>query len=312
MWELFNNLLTDYTFQTVALGTGFLGLFSGVIGTLATLKQESLLGDVLSHSALPGIGLAFLFLGEKNLVVMLVGAAIAGGFATLLINWMKNKSIIKGDGAMALTLSSFFGLGLVIMTYIQKRPNGNQAGLGNFIYGQASSMLVKYVRLSVVLGSIMLLLLIIFWKEIKLFIFDPVFAHTVGFSSRFLNSLISLMIVVTVVIGLESVGVVLMSTMLIAPSIAARQWSNRMHIVTIIAGIFGFLSGVIGSFISSVGVKIPTGPTIVLTASLFVLISILFAPQRGLVARQLRHHRNKQELLKKAKELDDGKERVTT
>ena len=143
MWESLYNLFNDYTFQTVALGTGFLGLFSGVIGTLATLKQESLLGDVLSHSALPGIGLAFLVLREKNLIIMLVGAAIAGGIATALINWMKEKSIIKGDGAMSVTLSSFFGLGLVIMTYIQRQPNGNQAGLENFIYGQASSMLLK-------------------------------------------------------------------------------------------------------------------------------------------------------------------------
>ena len=232
MWESLYNLFNDYTFQTVALGTGFLGLFSGVIGTLATLKQESLLGDVLSHSALPGIGLAFLVLREKNLIIMLVGAAIAGGIATALINWMKEKSIIKGDGAMSVTLSSFFGLGLVIMTYIQRQPNGNQAGLENFIYGQASSMLLKDVYLSVGLGTLLLILLFIFWKEIKLYIFDPTFAYTLGFSGTILNALISLMIVVTVVIGLESVGVVLMSTLLIAPAIAAPEpfpagWDER-------------------------------------------------------------------------------------
>lgn len=313
MWESYLNLLTDYTFQTVAIGTGFLGLLSGVIGTLATLRQESLLGDVLSHSALPGIGIAFLLLKEKNLLMMLLGAAIAGGIATVFINWMKEKStIIKGDGAMALTLSSFFGLGLVLMTYIQKQPNGNQAGLENFIYGQASSMLLKDVYLSVGLGSVLLILLAIFWKEIKLFIFDPVFTHTLGFSAKFLNGLISLMIVVTIVIGLESVGVVLMSTLLIAPAIAARQWSNRMHVVAIIAGIFGFLSGVIGTLISSVGVKIPTGPTIVLTASFFVLLSLLFAPERGLIAKQIRHRRNTKRLINKVRELDYPEERVTT
>ncbi len=302
MWESLYNLFNDYTFQTVALGTGFLGLFSGVIGTLATLKQESLLGDVLSHSALPGIGLAFLVLKEKNLIIMLVGAAIAGGIATALINWMKEKSIIKGDGAMSVTLSSFFGLGLVIMTYIQRQPNGNQAGLENFIYGQASSMLLKDVYLSVGLGTLLLVLLVIFWKEIKLYIFDPTFAYTLGFSGTFLNALVSLMIVVTIVIGLESVGVVLMSTLLIAPAIAARQWSNRMHIVAVVAGVFGFLSGIGGTFISSIGKQIPTGPTIVLVASLFVLISILFAPKRGLIAMQVRNRKARKRLIERAKQ----------
>lgn len=301
MWESLYNLFTDYTFQTVAIGTGFLGLFSGVIGTLATLKQESLLGDVLSHSALPGIGVAFLLLNEKNLIVMLLGAAIAGGIATLFISWLKEKSIIKGDGAMSVVLSSFFGLGLVVMTYIQRQPNGNQAGLENFIYGQASSMLLKDVYVSVGLGSILLVLLLLFWKEIKLYIFDPTFAYTLGFSGKFLNGLISFMIVVTIVIGLESVGVVLMSTLLIAPAIAARQWSNRIHIVAIIAGGIGFLSGIVGTFISSVGTKIPTGPTVVLTASMCVLMSILFAPKRGLIALYFRNKKARQRLIERAK-----------
>jgi manganese/zinc/iron transport system permease protein len=162
-------------------------------------------------------------------------------------------------------------------------------------------MLLKDVYLTVGLGSILLVLLVIFWKEIKLYIFDPTFAYTLGFSDKFLNGLISLMIVVTIVIGLESVGVVLMSTLLIAPAIAARQWSNRIHIVAIISGLIGFVSGVMGTFISSVGEQIPTGPTIVLIASLFVLLSILFAPNRGLVAMYFRNKKARKRLIERAK-----------
>lgn len=306
MIQSLSDLFLDHTFQVVALGTAFLGLLSGVVGTLATLKQESLLGDVLSHSALPGIGIAFILLSKKNLIVMLVGAALAGGLATVLINWMKKKSIIKGDSAMSLILSSFFGLGLVLMTYIQRQPNGHQAGLENFIYGQASAMLMRDIKLSVVIASIFLIILVLFWKEIKVFIFDPTFAHTMGFSAVFLNGLVSLMIVVTIVIGLESVGVVLMSSLLIAPSIAARQWSDRMGVVAVLAGIFGFLSGLIGSFISSIGARIPTGPTIVLVASLFVLVSLLVAPKRGLLARFFNQRKQKNKLLEAAKALENG------
>lgn len=306
MIQSLSDLFLDHTFQVVALGTAFLGLLSGVVGTLATLKQESLLGDVLSHSALPGIGIAFILLSKKNLIVMLIGAALAGGLATVLINWMKKKSIIKGDSAMSLILSSFFGLGLVLMTYIQRQPNGHQAGLENFIYGQASAMLMRDIKLSVVIASIFLIILVLFWKEIKVFIFDPTFAHTMGFSAVFLNGLVSLMIVVTIVIGLESVGVVLMSSLLIASSIAARQWSDRMGVVAVLAGIFGFLSGLIGSFISSIGARIPTGPTIVLVASLFVLVSLLVAPKRGLLARFFNQRKQKNKLLEAAKALENG------
>lgn len=306
MIQSLSDLFLDHTFQVVALGTAFLGLLSGVVGTLATLKQESLLGDVLSHSALPGIGIAFILLSKKNLIVMLIGAALAGGLATVLINWMKKKSIIKGDSAMSLILSSFFGLGLVLMTYIQRQPNGHQAGLENFIYGQASAMLMRDIKLSVVIASIFLIILVLFWKEIKVFIFDPTFAHTMGFSAVFLNGLVSLMIVVTIVIGLESVGVVLMSSLLIAPSIAARQWSDRMGVVAVLSGIFGFLSGLIGSFISSIGARIPTGPTIVLVASLFVLVSLLVAPKRGLLARFFNQRKQKNKLLEAAKALENG------
>lgn len=306
MIQSLSDLFLDHTFQVVALGTAFLGMLSGVVGTLATLKQESLLGDVLSHSALPGIGIAFILLSKKNLIVMLIGAALAGGLATVLINWMKKKSIIKGDSAMSLILSSFFGLGLVLMTYIQRQPNGHQAGLENFIYGQASAMLMRDIKLSVVIASVFLIILVLFWKEIKVFIFDPTFAHTMGFSAVFLNGLVSLMIVVTIVIGLESVGVVLMSSLLIAPSIAARQWSDRMGVVAVLAGIFGFLSGLIGSFISSIGARIPTGPTIVLVASLFVLVSLLVAPKRGLLARFFNQRKQKNKLLEAAKALENG------
>lgn len=306
MIQSLSDLFLDHTFQVVALGTAFLGLLSGVVGTLATLKQESLLGDVLSHSALPGIGIAFILLSKKNLIIMLIGAALAGGLATVLINWMKKKSIIKGDSAMSLILSSFFGLGLVLMTYIQRQPNGHQAGLENFIYGQASAMLMRDIKLSVVIASVFLIILVLFWKEIKVFIFDPTFAHTMGLSAVFLNGLVSLMIVVTIVIGLESVGVVLMSSLLIAPSIAARQWSDRMGVVAVLAGVFGFLSGLIGSFISSIGARIPTGPTIVLVASLFVLVSLLVAPKRGLLARFFNQRKQKNKLLEAAKALENG------
>lgn len=305
MWNQLTLLLNDYTFQVVALGTGFLGLLSGVIGTYATLRKESLLGDALSHAALPGIGIAFLIVQRKELVALLAGAAVSGLIATYLIQIMSRKTVVKLDSALSLILSSFFGLGLVIVTFIQGSSNARQAGLMNFIFGQASAMLIRDVRLIAIVGSILLLLVVIFWKEFKLFTFDSAFARTLGFSANIVEFLLSTMIVLTIILGLESVGVILISALLIGPSIAARQWSNRLSVVMILAAFFGFISGVMGTMISSIGRNIPTGPTVVVILSVFVIISLLFSPKRGLIAKRQSHKKRQRAFMKDIRSLKE-------
>ncbi|WP_225744775.1 metal ABC transporter permease [Marinilactibacillus sp. Marseille-P9653] len=306
MWDQIIALFSDYTFQIVALGTGFLGLLSGVIGTFVTLKKESLLGDALSHSALPGIGIGFLLIQSKELIVLLLGAAVSGLLATGLIHLMSKKTTIKFDSALSLVLSSFFGLGLVIMTYIQGSPNAQQAGLDNFIFGQASAMLIRDVRLIAIVGIIILLLIGLFWKEFKLFTFDSDFGKTMGYSERFVEMLLSTMVVLTIILGLESVGVILVSALLIGPAVAARQWSDRLNIVVILAGIVGFVSGISGTLISSIGNRIPTGPSIVVVLSVFVLSSLFFSPKRGIIAKRSSYRKQKRMIEQKLQAMKEG------
>lgn len=290
--ELLLSLLTDYTFQVVALGTGMLGLLSGVVGSFAVSRRQSLLGDALSHAALPGIVIGFLIMGYKNWSVLMLGATISGLLATVLILWMSQK-VVKLDSALSLVLSSFFGLGLVLLTFTQRLPNAQQAGLENFIYGQASAMLQRDVLITLFAGVIILALVIIFWKELKVFTFDPDFSKTLGFNQTFLEFLLSAMLVVVIILGLESVGVILMSALIVAPPVAARQWTNSFSKMVILSGIFGSLSGVIGTVISSLETNMPTGPVIVVVASVIVLISVLFAPKRGIIAKMLANQRRK-------------------
>lgn len=294
MMDQLMSLLTDYTFQVVALGTGFLGLLSGVIGTYATLRGESLLGDALSHAALPGIAIGFLLIGRKEWVVLMLGAAVSGLAATALIQWMSRKRVVKFDSALSLILSSFFGLGLVLLTHIQGSANANQAGLDTFIYGQASAMLIQDVQTIAGIGAVLLLVVGLFWKEFKAYTFDPVFTQTLGFSGTLLEFLLSTMMVVVIILGLESVGVILMSALVVGPSVAARQWSDRLSGVMGLSGLFGFLSGVIGTTLSSIGHQIPTGPTIVVVLSIFVMASLLFAPKRGLLMKRLEQKKRRQ------------------
>ncbi|MEL7623145.1 MAG: iron chelate uptake ABC transporter family permease subunit [Clostridiales bacterium] len=286
-------LLTDYTFQTVALGSMLLGIISGVLGSFAVLRKQSLLGDGVSHAALPGVVMAFILLGSKNTEILLLGALISGLAATLFIIAITRHTRIKFDSALALVMSVFFGLGLVLLTYVQKIPNSNQAGLKRFIFGQASALLQRDVHLMAVCGLVLLLLVMLFWKELKLFTFDNDFAHSLGFSPKILNFLLSAMIVLAIIIGLQTVGVILMSAMLIAPAVAARQWTNRLWVMAILSAFFGGISGLAGTAASSLVPKLPTGPAIVLCVSLLVLISLLFAPGRGILHKLYRQEKNR-------------------
>lgn len=291
--ERFLILLQDYTFQTVALGSALLGIISGVLGSFAVLKKQSLLGDGVSHAALPGVVMAFLLTGSKNTELLLLGALLTGLAATFLILSIVHNTRLKFDSALALVMSVFFGLGMALLTYSQKVPNANQAGLKRFIYGQASTLLERDVLLMAGCGTILLILVIAFWKEFKLFSFDPEFAETIGFHTKGLNALLSMLIVLAIIIGLQTVGVVLMSAMLIAPAVAARQWSDRLWVMVLLASIFGAISGVAGTFFSSAFANLPTGPVIVVCITIIAIASLLFAPGRGVLHQLYRHHKNK-------------------
>lgn len=296
--QILQDLLFDYTLRTVALGSATLGLVSGALGTYAVLRKQSLLGDAMSHAALPGVVLAFILFRSKSPLVLIIGAMIAGWVGTILIMNIVNLTRIKEDSAMGLILSVFFGFGLMLLTYIQRIPDAGQAGLDRFLFGQAATLLQSDVTTMALIGGIVLFLMVLFWKEFKILSFDPDFGASLGFPIRWLDILLTTLIVIAIVIGLQSVGVVLMSSMVVAPAAAARQWTNRMHVMVLLSAIFGAIAGIIGTVISSLGRNISTGPTIVLSISFIVLISMLFAPKRGLVWRWIQslHNQRKMEL----------------
>lgn len=285
-----------YTLIIVSAGAALLGTVSGALGSYAVLRRQSLLGDAISHAALPGIAIAFLLTGSKTPLILVLGAAIAGWLGTLLIMSIVRLTRIKYDSVLAIVLSTFFGFGLVLHTLIQRTGNANQAGLDTFLFGQAATMLESDVLTIGILGGIALVVMLIFWKELKLLVFDEGFAASIGFPIRTLDILLTSLLVVAIVLGLQAVGAVLMSAMLVAPAVAARQWTDRLRLMVFLAACFGALAGVSGTIISSTASRIPTGPTIVLCATAVVGFSIVFAPNRGLVWDRIRHQRNRRNL----------------
>lgn len=294
--EYIKFVFSDYTLRTITLGTAILGGVTGMLGSFAVLRKQSLLGDAISHAALPGIALSFLITGSKDTHILLIGALISGLLGTFWIRGITTKTHLKSDTALGLILSVFFGFGMLLLTFIQKQPNANQAGLDKYLFGQAATLVESDVWLMSIVTGLCLIVLLLFWKEFKILLFDKDYAHTLGFNTKLIDVLITSFIVLAIVLGLQTVGVVLMSAMLLAPAAAARQWTNSLGLMVFLAAILGASAGVFGTAISSTQNNLSTGPVIVLVASVFVLFSLIFSPKRGLLFKQIRLIKNRDDL----------------
>ncbi|GIW11723.1 MAG: zinc ABC transporter permease [Dehalococcoidia bacterium] len=276
-------LASDYTVRTVVLGSAVLGVVSGVLGCFAVLRRQGLLGDALAHAALPGICLAFLLTDTKTTPVLLLGAGVSAWLGALLLLEISRQTRLGEDAALAIVLAVFFGVGLVLLTVINRHRAGNQAGLDRYLFGQAATLVAEQVVVMGVLALVALLATALLAKELKLLCFDPDFAASLGFGTRPLSAALTTLLVVAIIIGLQTVGVVLMAAMVVGPAAAARQWTDRLSVMIGLAALFGALAGVGGALLSLSGPRIPTGPVIVLVLTGIVLVSLFVAPARGLV-----------------------------
>ncbi|MFQ5608028.1 MAG: metal ABC transporter permease [Candidatus Zixiibacteriota bacterium] len=280
--------LTDGNVRFVLAGSVLLGIAGGVIGTFAFLQRKALVGDALAHAALPGVCLAFMLTGVKAPLSLLIGASLTGWLGALAVNWIIQRTNLSQDTALGLTLSVFFGIGVTLLTLIQRTDSGNQSGLDKFIFGQAAALSPRDVLTTGVVALVILFVTGLLFKEFKMLTFDPLFTTSAGRSASALQFTLTALIVVTVTVGLQTVGVALMAALLVTPAAAARQWTNSLSRMLILSGAIGALSGIVGAYISFLAPRLPTGPWVVITAGLIFLISLLAAPERGLVAQWLR------------------------
>ena len=291
IWSAIGQIFTDYTLRNVALGALALGAVSGIVSVYAVLRRQSLMGDVMSHAALPGIVIAFLIAGVRAPLPLFIGALVAGLIGLGLMHVITTQTRVKVDSAQGVVLAAFFGFGLALLSWALRQNNAEHAGINHFLFGQAAATVQGDVILIASVGIATIAVVTLFWKEFKLVSFDPGYARTLGMRVGLMDALMTALLIVVVTVGLQTVGVVLMSVMVVAPGAAARQWTNRFGPMMLLASIFGALSGLIGALISSSKAGLPTGPVIVLTASVIVLLSLLFAPERGLVWDRLRRRR---------------------
>jgi manganese/zinc/iron transport system permease protein len=266
----------------VLIGTMLLGIASGMIGSYSYLQKQSLVGDAASHAALPGIAIAFMMTGQKTLPVLMFGAAITSALAVYCIQFIIRFSKLKADSAIGLVLSVFFGLGIVLLTTINKNGSGNQSGLNDFIFGKAAIMTSQDLVWLLITACLILLISLLFYKEWKLMIFDPQYAKNIGLPVEWLRMVLTGLVVLTIVTGIQAVGVILMSAMLIIPAVTARLWTLRLSTMLTLSAVIGGFAGAGGTYISSLRSGLSTGPIIVLLAAVIFFISYMISPEKGL------------------------------
>ncbi|MEY2924423.1 MAG: hypothetical protein RLZZ337_971 [Bacteroidota bacterium] len=287
VWEHITTFFSaeNYNLFIISIGSGILCFAAGAVGTFTYLRKRALIGDVISHAVLPGVAIAFMLSGVKNPFYFLLGAIGSGLLSIWIVDFVQAKSKLKPDAILAITLSVFFGFGIVLLTKIQHSGNAAQSGLDSFLFGKAASMSLLDVKLFSVIAVINIVCILILLRGFSLISFDENYAKGLGFNTSIIKSLLALLTVITVAIGVQAVGVVLMAALLITPAAGARFLTNSIPKMLFFSGLFGFISGWIGVFISYSGTGMPTGPWIVVALSAIALVAILFGKQKGVIAR---------------------------
>jgi manganese/zinc/iron transport system permease protein len=301
--RLIDLLPLSYPNAVVAVGAAILGITAGVLGAFCVLPRRSLVGDALAHAALPGVCVAFLVSGVKDPVWLLVGAGVMGLAGALVIVGIERTSRIRPDAAIGIVLSSFFALGIVLLTHISNTGNAQQAGLEKYLFGQAAGLTESDVTLMAVVGGVGLVLVALAFRPLKAATFDREFSASIGLPVRALEVAATALLVIAVVVGLRTVGAILMVAMLIAPTVAARQLTSRLAVLLPLAGLLGAGVGVTGALLSA-RAEAPTGPVIVLVGVSLVVLLVLVAPARGVAWRAARRRRTRRRELASAVLID--------
>lgn len=296
----------NHTYRMVFFGTSVIGLVSGALGAFAYLRKQSLISDVISHAALPGtLGaflLAVILFGSdgRNMLGLILGAIVVGTIAVQAANHIARVSKIRIDTAMAVVLAFFFGVGMLLMRIIANGSFPGKGGIQDYLFGNASVITYADLITSIGVGSLALLVMLVFWKEFALRTFDPDHSTVLGFNARGIDALMFTTIVIATVIGVKAVGLVLMVAFVVTPPAAARQWTRRLPTMVALSGVLGAVGSGVGAYLSIVLGKVPTGPLIVLTLFAIFVVSVLFAPGRSMVARLAVQGRARREFRREA------------
>src|SRR5687768_4885459 len=236
----------------VTIGAALLGASAGVAGSFAVLRRRSLVGDMLAHASLPGVCIAFMLMESRELWGLSLGALASGLTAIALMTVVTRWTRTKEDAAIGIMLSAFFGLGVVLLSVVQRsKSGGNSAGLNSYIFGEPGNMVDSDLVVLIVVAGAVLALVVALFKEFKLVAFDPEFARSQGWPGAALDLAMMAAVAIVTIVGLPIVGVILMAAMIILPAATARLWTNRFDRLLFLAAMIGAATGAIGVRLSA-------------------------------------------------------------
>lgn len=289
--------LSNPNVRYVVISSVLLGISASVVGVFAFLKKNSLVGETVAHSMLPGIGLAFILSGSRDPIVLIIGAVVAAWVSLLFMEWISKIRPIKRDMALAITLTGFFGIGIMLMTHIQRGGYGDHSGLDHYIFGNVAAMTKNDAFVFSGLAVFVLVVLTIAYKEMKMVSFNADYAQSKGIPTRLMEIGMSSLNILAIAGGIKAVGIVLMAALLIIPAAAARYWAREMRSLIVLSAIFGAIAGIFGSYFSFQRSGMPTGPLIVVVLALATAVSVILAPNKGLLARRRKRARRGNKML---------------
>ncbi len=290
------NIGINGVLRNALVGTILLSISSSIVGTFTLLRKQSLIADVISHSVLPGICVGFIVHNERNLLIILLFAALTGWISTLFVEWIKRHPKITSDTASAITLSSFFGIGVMLLLYIINSPSLEiKSGISSFLYGSVIGISNTDIHIFAIIVVALIVIVYVFYRGLIVFTFDERFAQSIGIPVSFLKIVLSIITVIAIVIGIQAVGVILIAALLITPAVIARFWTHRIsHLIFIACG-----AGVLGAVIGverSYQMEVPTGPWIVFTLSCLALLSFLFSTKSGLIPKYICRYQSRKRM----------------
>ena len=280
--DFFQDILV-YAFLQKALITSIVvGIICGAIGSFIILRGMALMGDAISHAILPGVAISYI-LG----INYFYGAVVVGVLTALGIGVISEKSRIKNDAAIGIVFSAAFAIGIILITTAESAIDLTQILFGNVLYVRTMDM-----WLTIIIGIILLLVVVIFFKELLISTLDETMAKVYGLKTRFIHYGIMVLLTLVTVASLQTVGVILVVSLLITPASTAYLLTNRLSTMVVLASTFGALSSIIGIYFSYV-YNLPSGPVIALAATAIFLVTLVFSPKQGLLWQKLKKQSQK-------------------
>lgn len=269
----FSNALQNYEFLRNALYTSVMvGIIAGVIGSFIILRGMSLMGDAISHAVVPGVAVSYM-LGQTYFI----GASVFGLLSAVIIGFITRKSKIKSDTAIGIVFSAFLALGMILISFAQSSTDLNHILFGNVLAVKQSDMI-----LTAVIGAIVILFVVVFFKELKMTSFDETTAKVAGIPVAFFHYALILLLTLVSVAALQTVGSILVIAMLITPAATAYLLTHRLQYMVVLSALFGSISAVVGLYFSYT-YNLASGAAIVLVSAFLFLLAFLFSPQKGLL-----------------------------